>query len=115
MASQTESVLYSPATAARAVPGASRAMSSPATTTRSRVGAESGRDAEQLEFLLDKETGIITSRDGSNEQMWVLIMAPQSKEEKPVCGALLRSNADGGEIPCLSKVSDKIAPLRSPK
>ena len=40
--------------------------------------------------------------------MWVLIMQPLSKEEEPVCGALLSSSADGGEIPCLRKVSNKV-------
>ena len=51
---------------------------------------------------------MITTRDGKNEQMWVLIMQPLSREEPPVCGALLESSGDKGEVPCLRKVSDKI-------
>ena len=83
-------------------------MSTTSTLTRSQTGAESERDEEAVEYVLDKKTGVVTTGDGNNRQMWALIMQPLSKEEKPVCGALLESSADGGEIPCLTKVSDKV-------
>ena len=83
-------------------------MSGTSTITRSQTEAESDRDGEQPSYVLDKETGITTTADGKNEQMWVLTMQPLSREELPVCGALLESSADKGEVPCLRKVSEKV-------
>ena len=84
-------------------------MADNAPTTRSQAGSESGRDAQLqlLDYVLNATTGVITKPDGTDEQMWVLIMAPQSREDRPLCGAILDSNADGGELPCLHKVSNK--------
>ena len=83
-------------------------MSGTSTTTRSQTESGRGRDGGELAYVLDKETGIVTTADGKNEQMWVLIMQTLSREELPVCGALLESDADGGEVPCLRKVSEKV-------
>ena len=76
-------------------------MEGTSTITRSTTKTGSDRDGEEPAYVLNQETGIITTRDGNNEQMWVLIMQTLSKEELPVCGALLESAADGGEVPCL--------------
>ena len=83
-------------------------MSGTSTITRSQTEAESVRDGAALTYVLDAKTGIITAADGKDEQMWVLIMQTLSREELPVCGALLESSADKGEVPCLRKVSEKV-------
>ena len=43
------------------------------TITRSKTEAESDRDGAAPTYVLDKETVIITTADGENEQVWVLI------------------------------------------
>ena len=53
--------------------------------SRLNVGDEGGSTAE---FMLNKETGVITTGDVQNRQMWLAILPKLTREEPPKCLAV---------------------------